>query len=95
MFGYTVGIVIVRDEAYTINLHYSGNYFHLERRGMDENMLFINEKLRYYISHTICLQLQTLGEALEVFNALVIFHSRSFLEYFSHIIYFILFTRGS
>lgn len=53
---------ILRDEANKISLNNLGSHLVLERR--EKNMLFIKEKMCYYITDTIWEELQILGEVL-------------------------------
>jgi hypothetical protein len=54
----------VRSEVNTIKLDYLGSDLLLERTGTDRNMLFVNQKMCYYITRTIWDELQTLEEVL-------------------------------
>lgn len=55
---------IEADGLDTICVWYLGRRFLLQRRGNEGNMLFINEKMCYYITPTIWEELLTFGEAL-------------------------------
>jgi hypothetical protein len=57
-------IDIVSPEVDLIQLNYLDRNFLLERRGVDRNMLIINEKMCYYITDTIWEELQSLKRVL-------------------------------